>query len=254
MNEVINLVKYVPYMLRNIWIELRYHLQQYIIFLSANMIVIVLALLLLNLMGSMPIDRSTRIFQLSGYVMLLWIAGSIIISNLILPRKGFILNITNLPVYVLVNIQIINFFFTFLISFLLLLVIKSISGIQLETSWLGVVYFIALTYLLLMPVCILVSLFRQKPVIIGSAIAVLFLTLPILWVPSMMPTGLLNILKLNPFYFLVNGFQESVVLGTSAFYNYPNHLLFIFELVLIYLWTGYFYKLMKDEINMNKTN
>ncbi|TDM05297.1 hypothetical protein [Macrococcus lamae] len=252
MNEVINLVKYVPYMLRNILIELRYHLKQYIFFLAMNLVVIFLTFMLLNLMTSLPIDKSTRVFQLSGYVIYFWMTGAIFISNLILARKGFILNITNLPLYVLVMIQIINFFIMFLMSFIMLMIIKAANGIHVETSWIGVIYFIVMTCLFLIPICILISLFIQRSKIIAIALVILFFTLPIIWIPSTIPTTLLNLLKLNPFYFLVNGFQEAVVLGTAAFYNYPNHLLFILELVLIYVWTGYLYRIMKDEINMNK--
>ncbi len=252
MNELINLVKYVPYMLRNILIELRYHLKQYVFFLAMNLIVIFFAFMLLNLMTSEPIEKSTRVFQLSGYVIFFWMAGALFISNFILPRKGFILNITNLPLYVLVNIQIINFFITFVISLIMLLIIKSANGITVETSWLGVSYFIILTYLFLLPVCIIISLVQQRSREIAAGLVILLMTLPILWIPSSVPGVLLNILKLNPFYFLVNGFQESMVIGTSAFYNYPNHLLFLVELILVYIWAGYLYKLLKDELNMKK--
>jgi teichoic acid transport system permease protein len=134
----------------------------------------------------------------------------------------------------------------------MLLIIKSANGITVETSWLGVSYFIILTYLFLLPVCIIISLVQQRSREIAAGLVILLMTLPILWIPSSVPGVLLNILKLNPFYFLVNGFQESMVIGISAFYNYPNHLLFLVELILVYIWAGYLYKLLKDELNMKK--
>lgn len=243
-------------MLKNTLIELRYHAKQYMTWLLINLGVIFLTFLLLNLTSSLPIDKATRVFQLSGYLVFFWMAGAMYFSSSILSTRGFILSITNFPVYVLVNIQIINFFLTFLLSFLMLMAVKTANGIHLDISLLGMFYFFAAAYLLLIPVCTLLSLCERyvkdmRKVIFGILVLI-FLTVPILWIPSNVPEVLLNILKLSPFFFVVNGFQESVVLGSAAFYNYPNHLLFIFELILIYLWSGYLFRMLKDEININK--
>lgn len=256
MNEIVNIYQYIPYMIKNTWIELRYNVKQYVTWLLFNLGVIFMTFLVLNLMSSLPGDKTTRLFQLSGYLIFFWMAGAIYFSSMVLSRRGFILNITDVPLYVLVNIQIINFLLTFVVSFIMLQLIRLSNAIQIDMSVIGVIYFIVMTYLLLIPVCTLFALFkhythRMKRIVI-IILGVLFLLVPVLWVPSNLPEVIVNLLRLNPFFFLVNGFEESVVLGTSAFYNIPNHFLFIAELIFIYLWAMYFYRLLKDEININK--
>lgn len=256
MNEIVNIYQYIPYMIKNTWIELRYNVKQYMTWLLFNLGVIFMTFLVMNLMSSLPGDKTTRLFQLSGYLLFFWMAGAIYFSSTVLTRRGFILNITNIPLYVLVNIQIINFLLTFIISFIMLQVIKMSNGIQTDMSITGVIYFIVMTYLLLVPVCTLFALFehysKQMKRVVLIVLGILLILVPILWVPSSLPETLVNVLRLNPFFFLVNGFEESVVLGTSAFYNIPNHLLYICELIFIYLWAMYLYRLLKDEININK--
>ncbi|WJP97425.1 ABC transporter permease [Macrococcus bovicus] len=253
MNE---LITYFPYMIKNTIIELRYNLKQYVWWLAFNLSVIFLSVFLMNLSAPTETDKSRLLFQLSGYLLFFWIAGALYFSSSILSRRGFILNITSLPLYVLINVQIINFLLQFLMSFVFLLVIALSNHIHMAASILGVFYFLVLTYLLLVPVGLTLSLLeyysrnmKRMSIII---LAILMLSVPILWVPTQLPALAVQLLSVNPFYFLVNGFQSSVVLGQVAFYNIPLHLLFMCELALMYIWTFYCYKKLKDEINREK--
>lgn len=140
-----------------------------------------------------------------------------------------------------------------MMSFVFLLVIALTNHIHMTPSTLGVFYFLVLTYLILIPVGLILSLLKyysrnmKRNMIL--ILTVLMISVSILWVPTQLPALAIKVLSLNPFYFLVNGFQSSVVLGQVAFYNIPLHLLFFCELVLLYIWTFYFYKKLKDEIN-----
>ncbi|TDL98340.1 hypothetical protein ERX27_04160 [Macrococcus brunensis] len=250
MNE---LITYFPYMIKNTIIELRYNLKQYVWWLLFNLSIIFLSVFLMNLFSPTETDKSRLLFQLSGYLLFFWVAGALYFSSSILSRRGFILNITSLPLYVLINVQIINFLLQFMMSFVFLLVIALTNHIHMTPSTLGVFYFLVLTYLILIPVGLILSLLKyysrnmKRNMIL--ILTVLMISVSILWVPTQLPALAIKVLSLNPFYFLVNGFQSSVVLGQVAFYNIPLHLLFFCELVLLYIWTFYFYKKLKDEIN-----
>lgn len=256
MNELIDSFKQLPYTIKNASLESRYSKKLYTLYLVVNLALISFVFLLLNLTSSLPIDKSTRLWQLSGLLMFTWISSAIYFSSLKIKARGFLLNISNIPIYILSNVQIINFFVLFFVSFILLQWIRLSNHIDVEMSFLGIIYFLILTMLLLIPICTLFALTmhirkNMKWFVIGTLL-VLFLSLPILWVPSNVPEMLVNLLRLNPFYFVVNGFQESVVLGSSAFYNIPSHLIFWIELAFIYIWFNYIYELLKDEINVNK--
>ncbi|GGB10266.1 hypothetical protein ERX37_09170 [Macrococcus hajekii] len=250
MNE---LTTYIPYIVKNTIIDLRYNLKQYIWWLLVNIVIIFFTFFLMNLMTTTGNNKSRLLFQLSGYLLFFWVAGSLFYSSSLLSRRGFILNITHLPLHVLVNVHIVNFLLQFIVSFAFLVFVAYTNHIPANMSVTGMLYFMILTYLLLIPVGILLSLIEyysrnmKRNVIIF--LILLLISVSILWVPARLPELLIKVLSLNPFYFLINGFQTATVEGTSAFYNIPLHLLFYCELVLMYIWTFYFYKKLKDEIN-----
>ncbi|WP_414042486.1 hypothetical protein ACMGE9_09105 [Macrococcus sp. EM39E] len=257
MNELMNIIKYIPHTIKNALIEIYYNQKLYSIWLTINLLLIAATFLLLNLTESLPIEKLSKVWSLSGYLVFFWIACSVYFSMKMLQSRGFMLNITNTPTYVLTTVQIINFFFLFILSLLMLLLIAKSNKIELDTSLLSVLYFSMMTFILLMPICTILALMshliKNMRWIIMVILVIIFLSVPILWIPSELPELAVNILKLNPFYFIVNGIQESIVLGTMPFLNLPSQMIFIFELILIYMWFSYLYTILKDEINVNKS-
>ncbi|WP_414050513.1 hypothetical protein [Macrococcus animalis] len=257
MNELMNIIKYIPHTIKNALIEIYYNQKLYSIWLTINLLLIAATFLLLNLTESLPIEKLSKVWSLSGYLVFFWIACSVYFSMKMLQSRGFMLNITNTPTYVLTTVQIINFFFLFILSLLMLLLIAKSNKIELDTSLLSVLYFSLMTFILLMPICTILALMshliKNMRWIIMVILVIIFLSVPILWIPSELPELAVNILKLNPFYFIVNGIQESIVLGTMPFLNLPSQMIFIFELILIYMWFSYLYTILKDEINVNKS-
>ncbi|MCU7557767.1 hypothetical protein [Macrococcus capreoli] len=256
MNELLNTIKYIPHTIKNALIEIYYNRKLYSLWLAVNLVLIAATFFLLNVNDSLPIDKLSKLWSLAGYLVFFWIACSVYFSMRMLQSRGFMLNITNTPTYVLTNVQIINFFILFMLSLLMLFILAATNHVEFDISFLSVLYFSLATIVLLMPICTLLSLMSHLIYnirrVIMIILGVIFISVPILWVPSDLPVLFVNILKLNPFYFVVNGIQESVVLGTTPFLNLPTQMIFIFELMLIYLWFNYLYKILKDEINVNK--
>ncbi|MGK0555136.1 hypothetical protein ROU88_08585 [Macrococcus capreoli] len=256
MNELLNTIKYIPHTIKNALIEIYYNRKLYSLWLAVNLVLIAATFFLLNVNDSLPIDKLSKLWSLAGYLVFFWIACSVYFSMRMLQSRGFMLNITNTPTYVLTNVQIINFFILFMLSLLMLFILAATNHVEFDISFLSVLYFSLATIVLLMPICTLLSLMSHLIYnirrVIMIILGVIFISVPILWVPSDLPVLFVNILKLNPFYFVVNGIQESVVLGTTPFFNLPTQMIFIFELMLIYLWFNYLYKILKDEINVNK--
>lgn len=257
MNELMNTIKYIPHTVKNALIEIYYNQKLYVIWLVINLFLIGAAFLFLNITDSLPIEKLSKVWSLAGYLVFFWIACSVYFSMRMLQARGFMLNITNTPTYVLTTVQIINFFILFFISLLMLLLIAKTNKLELDVSFLSILYFSAMTFLLLMPICTILALLSHLVynirVVIMVILGLIFISVPVLWIPSNLPELLVNILSLNPFYFIVNGIQESMVLGATPFFNLPSQMIFIFELILIYMWFSYFYKILKDEINVNKS-
>lgn len=257
MNELLNTIKYIPHTIKNALIEIYYNQKLYAIWLTINLLLIAVTFLWINLTEGLPIDKLSKVWSLSGYLVFFWIACAAYFSMKMLQSRGFMLNITNTPTYVLTTVQIINFYILFIISLIMLLIIAISNKVEIDTSIVSIIYFSLMTFLLLMPICTLLALmshlFDNMRWIIMVILFLILISVPILWIPSDLPELLINILKLNPFYFIVNGIQESVVLGSTPLLNLPAQMIFIFELILIYIWFNYFYKILKDEININKS-
>ncbi|MCE4957521.1 hypothetical protein [Macrococcoides caseolyticum] len=256
MNELLNAIKYIPHTFKNALIEIYYNKKLYSIWLVINLLLIGSAFLYINISESLPIEKLSKVWSLSGYLVFFWIACSVYFSMKMLQARGFMLNITNTPTYVLTTVQIINFFILFILSLLMLVMIAKANQVEIDFSLLSVLYFSLMTFLLLLPICTVLALLSHlmvnSRIIIMLLFVLIFISVPILWIPSDLPSLALNILNLNPFYFVVNGIQESVVLGTNSFLNIPTQMIFLFELFLFYIWFNYFYKILKDEINVNK--
>lgn len=258
MNEIYLSIKYIPHTLKNALMEFYYNQKLYLSWLALNIFVIAATFFYMNVTESLPLERITKIWQLSGYLMFMCIGCSIYYAMKILHTRGYVLNITNLPSYVLITVQIMNFIFIFLISYIVLLIVAIGNKVELTTNLLCILYFVLMTIILLMPICTIVALSghltRNIKWLIVLLLLVILVTSPILWVPGNLPDLLMNILKLNPFNFVINGVQESTVFGTNAFFNLPSQIIFIFELVIIYIWFDYLFTILKDEININKRN
>ncbi|UBH08189.1 hypothetical protein [Macrococcus armenti] len=256
MNEIYLSIKYIPHILKNALLEIYYNQKLYAMWLGLNILVIAAVFFFMNITESLPIAKITRVWQLSGYLMFMCIGCSIYYAMKTLKTRGYVLNITNMPSYVLITVQIVNFVLIFLISYIILLLIALSNKIEITTNIFCILFFVIMAIILLMPICTIIALmgYLTKNVqwIIGVLLAVILVTTPVLWVPGNLPDLLMNILKLNPFNFIINGVQESTLFGANAFLNLPSQVIFIFEIVIVYIWFDYLFTILKDEINVNK--
>ncbi|MCE5090934.1 teichoic acid transporter [Staphylococcus devriesei] len=124
-----------------------------------------------------------------------------------------------------------------IILMVLTLIIAIFKPINFETSMLAYLFFVLMTIISMILITVtlgLLDILSKKIItafIVGSIVS--FLLLPILYLPST-KTNLLNqVLKLNPFYYIVDGSATSAIFGAINIYNVTYHIYFLIFLVIL---------------------
>lgn len=119
-----------------------------------------------------------------------------------------------LPLVKVFSAGIIHLFLMFFVVFMF-----EMYGYQPQWMWLQIIYYsfaelclLAGLSWLIASVAVFMKDFAQ---LINIIISILFWLTPIFWSPSQMQPGLLNVFKLNPLYYITNGYRESMI------YNVP---------------------------------
>ncbi len=128
----------------------------------------------------------------------------------------------NFPISTLPIVSIVTEVITFLVMLLILIVILLFNGIFPTVYWVQIIYYLFASICLLFSIGLLFSsiiiVFRDFQQILMSALKMLFYLTPILWETSTLPIQFVFLLKLNPLYYLVEGFRNSFV-GQEWFFE-----------------------------------
>lgn len=147
------------------------------------------------------------------------------------------------PVSILPTITIVSNTFNFFIMLAVAQIIMMINGVYPTIQTIQLIYYIfasfALVYALSLLFSTLSTIARDFQSMLQSVIRLLFFVTPILWDPSRMPDVYHNILKLNPFYYVITGFRSSY-LSEGWFFDNLAYGLYFWSFVLLTLLIGSF--------------
>lgn len=145
-------------------------------------------------------------------------------------------------------VRIVSSFFVhiFFVGFMLIMFI--INGIMPKIEWIQLIYYSICLILLIIGISYLTSslvvFFRDLAQIIIIILQIGMWVTPIMWQWSIMPEKVLFFLKLNPVYYIVEGYRNSLIYG-KWFWNdtYMTVYFWIFTLICLILGTKIFAKL-----------
>jgi len=137
--------------------------------------------------------------------------GSILENGFLVKKVAF--SIGMLPLIKIFSALIIHFFFIAVIF-----IMFTIYGFSPSLYNLQVFYYLFSTIVLLLGVTWLtssLSLFlKDTGQIVSMLLQFAFWLTPIFWSPKNVPTKILNLIKLNPVYYIVEGYRESFIYKT----------------------------------------
>lgn len=147
------------------------------------------------------------------------------------------------PVSVLPTIVLVKNTFNYIVMNVILVLVIIVMGVELNNYLIQIPYYLLSMYVFLFAVTLLFStlstIIRDFQLALQSAMRLLFFLTPILWDASNLDRFFQTILKVNPFYYLVDGFR-SAFLGYGWFYEDINYTIYFWLLTLSILFLGAF--------------
>jgi teichoic acid transport system permease protein len=193
----------------------------------------------LGIRNGRPVDGVPFfIWLLAGLVPWFFIAPSIIQgANSIYQRLGLVSKM-NFPVSILPSIKIVEASYQFFALVFILLIVVFGYGITPTLYTLQLIYYVFCMFFFLFSLSVLTStistLVRDFQTLLQSVMRVLLYLSPIIWVPS---GAIAQIMKLNPLYYIIEGFRDSL-LSRQWFYDDPTYFLYFWVLNLTILYFG----------------
>ncbi|WP_246942794.1 ABC transporter permease [Bacillus pinisoli] len=175
----------------------------------------------LGLRGDRAVEGDSYfIWLIVGLIPFLFISPSITQGSNSVYAKVNLVSKMKFPVSILPSITIVSNLFNFFIMLIAVIIVLYFNNVFAGFYLLQLPYFLFATVFFLFAITLLCStisiIARDFQLLLQSIMRIMLYLTPILWDPSNLPT-LEKILKLNPMYYLVEGYRY-MLLGESWFF------------------------------------
>ncbi|PLS01497.1 ABC transporter permease [Neobacillus cucumis] len=196
----------------------------------------------LGIRGGQPIDGIPYfVWLISGLIPWFFINPSITQGANSVYSKLNLVSKMKFPVSILPSVSIISNSFQFIAMLVMLLLILMINGIYPNVYYIQIIYYLICLYVFLYSISLFFSTFttivRDFQSLLQTSMKMLFFVTPIVWNTDKLPEQLQHLLMLNPIYYLVEGFRNSLLFDTW-FFEDAAYTLYFWALTLIILFTG----------------
>ena len=196
----------------------------------------------LGIRGGSPVgDTPFLLWLVTGLVPWLFISPTVTQASNSIYAKVNLVSKMNFPVSVLPTIKIIGNSISFIFMILIAIVLLAIYGIFPGIYLFQLFYYFFATYMLLFSLTLLLStlttIVRDIQNMVQSVMRLMMFLLPILWNVNRLPEVFITILKLNPFFYLIEGFRNSL-LGSQWFFEDIPYTIYFWSITLLILLIG----------------
>lgn len=228
LEQLIIFFKNIPRHMRHSGYRIVQQRQVLLLTLFSALMLIILLKIVLNVFAVAEITQATMMYRLVGLIAFSVIFIAIWMNYKNFPRDYYVTRHfnSNPMLHILISSAVYS-----LILSILLAVIGCVKPVNADTLIKGVIFYTVMTYIFIVLLSYLLGLVRviyiklDKIYFVIAGIA--FVLLPIILIRATLHGSLVHILMLNPLYYLVNGFQESVIVGSEAFNHMGYHFYFI---------------------------
>lgn len=199
----------------------------------------------IGLRGGQTIDVDVPyiLWLLMGLIPWFFISPTMVQASNSVYQKVSLVSKMNFPVSILPTIRIVGNSFQFIILLGILFVLIFIYRVDLSIYILQLPYYVFSMYVFIFAFTLFSStistIIRDYQSLLQQMMRMFLYISPILWNPagSQVPDWLGNILKLNPFYYIIEGFRKSM-LGQGWFFEDLTYTLYFWVLTFILLYFG----------------
>ncbi|QLK86370.1 teichoic acid translocation permease [Staphylococcus sp. 17KM0847] len=189
---------------------------------------IVLDALLFKLMGTLDAIQVMIDYRLIGAITfaVIWIA--IYSSYRFFPRDYYVTRHFDSSPFLRVVLSGTLYSIILLLLVILMLFFKSVNT---DATMVGILFYIIMSLFFIVTLSFLLGLiyilYPKLDVLFLTISGVLLIATPIFYIPENTESVIAHIFMLNPFYYLVNGMQQSVIIGYGALNHIGYHLYFL---------------------------
>ncbi|MES0489103.1 MAG: ABC transporter permease [Leptospirales bacterium] len=186
-------------------------------------------------------DQPFIVYFLAGYVSWIFFSGMITASVTSISSYGFLIKKVDFPLFILPVVKMGSLFFVHLALVSVLLFTIYLNGVQMHWYWIQIFYYmfcaiiflIGLSWTLASATIFIPDLNQAVPVIIQ----LMFWTTPIFWELSRFPDWAKIIIKMNPAYYIVSGYRDSLIYQTG-FWEHTYLSLYFWTITVVFLFIG----------------
>lgn len=211
----------------------------------------------IGIRGGKPMDGNVPfIFWLmSGIIAWFFINDIMHIGISSIRRDSYLVTKVVFPVETIPIYNVMSLFFTHLILLALVFIVLFICGYYPNIYYLQIIYYTGFLFFFGCVLCTFLStlsvISRDFEQLIKSTTMIFFWLSPVVWAPSKLAEGslLFKILKLNPFYYFIQGYRDTF-LNKIWFFERPAYTIYMLVFTLLFtLLTAYLYKKLHNEFS-----
>lgn len=176
-------------------------------------------------------------WMLSGIVVWFLINQGILKASKSIYTKIRMLSKMNFPMSVIPNYVIFSQLYPHILLLLIVIIVLQFVGypvsvyyLQLPVYMFGVM---AILFSLSLITSTLATIAQDVQMFLQSVMRMLLYLSPILWPPSLLPEWLQTVMKINPFYYIVEGYRQSLLGGEWFFIESWKYSLYFWGLVIV---------------------
>lgn len=176
-----------------------------------------------------------------GLIPWLFIAPTLTAGTRSIISKLPLISKLKFPISILPNVVIMTNAVPFFVMLMMAICILTGYGYGPTIYYVQLIYYLFATAVLLLAILLftatLTVIVRDIQLAMQSLVRFMFFLLPIVWVTDNLPDKFLFLLKLNPLYYLIDGYRMTL-LGDGWFYSHPIELIYFWGVTLILLVFG----------------
>lgn len=162
-------------------------------------------------------------------------------ATMSLQEYSYLVKKVVFKVHILPLVKIISAFFVHIFFVAFMFAFFLIYGVAPKISWIQVIYYSFSMVMLVISLGYITSVlevfFKDMGQIMNIVLQFGMWLTPIMWQIDRIPKNLIPIFKLNPMYYIVQGYRESMIYG-SAFYNNIRQTAYFWGFVLVCMIIG----------------
>ena len=181
------------------------------------------------------------LFLLSGIIAYDYFNKTINSTVKSIKSYGFLIQKVNFRMAVIPIVKIFSEIFIHMIVLLIVIIIMLFSRVGFSFYWFQIFYYMIAATILLIGISWATSsialFFPDISYIITISMRLAFFFTPIFWTPDNLSAKFAFIVRLNPLYYIVNGYRDSL-LYHIGFWEKPLETLYFWILILVFLTIG----------------